>query len=73
LTPARRFPRRAFSFEEILMARPPNYSQERSDRDRAKDRKKQERLQRRTEESEKRKAERERLSRPPSDEPTEQK
>jgi hypothetical protein len=55
------------------MARPPNYSQERSDRDRAKDRKKQERLQRRTEESEKRKAERERLSRPPSDEPTEQK
>jgi hypothetical protein len=56
-----------------MATRPPNYNQERSDRNRAKDRKKQERLQRRTEESEKRKAERERLLRSPSADPTEQK
>jgi hypothetical protein len=36
----------------------PNYSQERSDRNRSKERKKQARLQRRAEDSEKRKAER---------------
>jgi hypothetical protein len=55
-----------------MAPRPPNYNQERNDRNRAKDRKKQERLQRRTEDAEKRKAERERLVRPPSAEPTEQ-
>ncbi|MCR4283292.1 MAG: hypothetical protein NUV72_09740 [Bauldia sp.] len=43
--------------------RPPNYSQERAERNRAKDRKKVERLQRRTEDAEKRKAERDGLLR----------
>jgi hypothetical protein len=57
-----------------MAPRPPNYNQERNDRNRAKDRKKQERLQRRTEDAEKRKAERERLLRAPSPsgEPSEQ-
>ena len=43
--------------------RPPNYQQERNDRNRAKDQKKKERLQRRTEDAEKRKAERDGLLR----------
>jgi hypothetical protein len=38
------------------MVRTPNYNMERADRNRAKDRKKAERLQRRTEDAEKRKA-----------------
>jgi hypothetical protein len=55
-----------------MAPRPPNYNQERNDRNRAKDRKKQERLQRRTEDAEKRKAERERLLPPsPGDPPGE--
>jgi hypothetical protein len=41
--------------------RPPNYHQQRGDRERAKDRKKQERLERREENSLRRKAEREKL------------
>lgn len=43
------------------MAFRPNYSQQRSDRERVKQQKRKERLQRRTEGSEKRKAEREGL------------
>lgn len=43
--------------------RPPNYGQERAERNRAKDRKKAERLQRRTADAEKRKAERDGLLR----------
>jgi len=42
-----------------MAPRRPNYNQERSDRDRSKERKKLARLQRRTEDAEKRKAERE--------------
>ena len=45
------------------MAFRPNYSQQRSDRERVKQQKRKERLQRRTEGSEKRKAEREDLLR----------
>ena len=41
------------------MAFRPNYQQQRGDRNRAKEQKKQERLRRRTEDAEKRKAERE--------------
>jgi hypothetical protein len=41
--------------------RPPNYNQQRGDRERAKDRKRQERLERREEDSLRRKAEREKL------------
>jgi hypothetical protein len=41
-----------------MAPRRPNYSQERNDRDRSKERKKLARLQRRTEDAEKRKAER---------------
>jgi hypothetical protein len=41
--------------------RPPNYHQQRGDRDRAKERKKQERLERREQDARERKAERERL------------
>ena len=43
------------------MPRPPNYGQQRGDRNRAKEQKKMERLQRREEDAAKRKAERERL------------
>lgn len=46
------------------MAFRPNYQQQRGDRERAKQQKRQERLQRRNEGSEKRKAEREALLRP---------
>jgi hypothetical protein len=46
------------------MAFRPNYSQQRGDRERAKQQKRQERLQRRAEGSEKRKAERDALLRP---------
>ena len=46
------------------MAFRPNYSQQRGDRERAKEQKKQERLRRRTEDSDKRKAEREGLLKP---------
>ena len=59
------------------MAFRPNYHQERSERNRAKDQKKKERLQRRTEDAEKRKAERDGLLRrdgdpaAPSDTPPE--
>jgi hypothetical protein len=42
-----------------MAPRRPNYSQERSERDRNKEKKKQARLQRRTEDAEKRKADRE--------------
>jgi hypothetical protein len=45
------------------MAFRPNYRQQRGDRDRAKEQKKQERLQRRTEDAERRKAERDGLLR----------
>lgn len=41
--------------------RPPNYRQQRGDRDRAKERKKQERLERREQDAQKRKAERDAL------------
>ena len=47
------------------MRRPPNYNQQRGDRERAKDRKKQERLERREEDSLRRKAEREKALREP--------
>ena len=46
-----------------MAPRPPNYQQQRGDRNRAKEQKKQERLQRRTEDAQKRKAEREGLAR----------
>jgi hypothetical protein len=51
------------------MAFRPNYSQQRGDRDRAKQQKRQERLQRRTEGSEKRKAERDALLKPEGEAP----
>ena len=41
--------------------RPPNYNQQRGDRDRAKERKKQERLERREHDARERKAERDKL------------
>ena len=46
------------------MAFKPNYQQQRGDRNRAKEQKKQERLRRRTEDAERRKAEREGASLP---------
>ncbi|CAN5240542.1 hypothetical protein BH10PSE9_BH10PSE9_18230 [soil metagenome] len=49
------------------MAYRPNYQQQRGDRNRAKDEKKRERLARREEEAQKRKAEREGLLTPPAD------
>ena len=60
-----------------MAPRPPNYQQERNERNRAKDQKKKDRLLRRTEDADKRKAERDGLLRPdqnpgvPSDTPTE--
>ena len=57
------------------MVRPPNYNQERADRNRAKDRKKAERLQRRMEDADKRKATRDGAAGPdgnvPADRPVE--
>jgi hypothetical protein len=47
-----------------MAPRRPNYSQERNDRDRSKERKKLARLQRRTEDAEKRKAERRDIAAP---------
>lgn len=47
-----------------MAPRPPNYNQERNDRERSKERKKLARLQRRTEGAEKRKAERESVAKP---------
>ena len=44
-----------------MAPRPPNYQQERNERNRAKEQKKKERLQRRTEDAERRKAERDGL------------
>jgi hypothetical protein len=49
------------------MAFRPNYQQQRGDRNRAKEQKKQERLRRRTEDAEKRKAERDGLIGPEGD------
>ena len=51
------------------MAFKPNYQQQRGDRNRAKEQKKQERLRRRTEDAEKRKAEREGLISPGGEAP----
>ena len=48
-----------------MAPRPPNYNQERNDRNRSKERKKLARLQKRTEDAEKRKAEREPHAAPP--------
>jgi hypothetical protein len=47
-----------------MAPRRPNYNQERNDRDRSKERKKLARLQRRTEDAERRKAERENIAVP---------
>jgi hypothetical protein len=54
------------------MAFKPNYQQQRGDRNRAKEQKKQERLRRRTEDAEKRKAEREGLISPEGEAPAPQ-
>jgi hypothetical protein len=55
--------------KEMPMAFRPNYSQQRGDRDRAKEQKKKERLERREEEAKKRKAERDDLIQPPASAP----
>lgn len=49
-----------------MAPRPPNYRQQRGDRDRVKQQKRQERLQRREDDAQKRREEREALVGPPS-------